>query len=100
MGWSGGTEIGQGVWDAVKQYIPEDKKREVAKDIVDTLESHDWDNVQEVPELYNLIKEPIDPDKFYKCWDCETLIPGKELLKGDEGSCPDCGSYDVEEETK
>ena len=34
MGWSGGTDIAQGVWKAVKKYIPEEKKKEVATKIV------------------------------------------------------------------
>ena len=54
MGWSGGTEIAQGVWNAVKDYIPDNKKPEVATEIVDVLEDQDWDNLYEVEELYEL----------------------------------------------
>lgn len=54
MGWAGGTDIAQGVWDAVKEYIPEEKKKDVAIEIVDVLENQDWDNLYEVDELYEL----------------------------------------------
>lgn len=54
MGWSGGTEIADGIWDIVREYIPEDKKKEVALGIIDVLTDQDWDCVQECEELYEL----------------------------------------------
>ena len=54
MGWSGGTSVAQGIWDAIKEYIPEEDRADVATEIVDILEDQDWDNLHEVEELYEL----------------------------------------------
>lgn len=54
MGWSGGTDVADGVWDAVRQYIPENKKKVVANKIIDVLEAQDWDNLYESDELYEV----------------------------------------------
>lgn len=54
MGWAGGTDIADGVWDSVKEYIPEDKKVLVANQIIEVLEDQDWDNLQESEELYEI----------------------------------------------
>lgn len=54
MGWSGGTEIADGVWSVVKEFIPEERKKEVANEIIDLLEDQDWDNLSESDELYEI----------------------------------------------
>jgi hypothetical protein len=54
MGWSGGTDVADGVWGAVKQYIPENKKSEVANKIINILEDMDWDCIEEAEELYEV----------------------------------------------
>lgn len=54
MGWSGGTDVADGVWNTVKQYIPESKKKEVANKIIDVLEDMDWDCIEECEELYEI----------------------------------------------
>jgi len=54
MGWSGGSEAADGVWESVKHYIPEAKKKEVANEIISVLEDQDWDTLNEVEELYEV----------------------------------------------
>lgn len=77
MGWAGGTDIAQGVWDAVKEYIPENKKAEVATEIVDVLEDHDWDNLYEVDELYELTgrkeKDEAEEAEWDRAWEEQNL---------------------------
>lgn len=77
MGWSGGRDIAQGVWDAVKEYIPENKKAEVATEIVDVLEDHDWDNLYEVDELYELTgrkeKDEAEEAEWDRAWEEQNL---------------------------
>ncbi len=43
MGWTGGTEIFDSVVEATINYIPENKQREVYKDVIGVLEGGDWD---------------------------------------------------------
>ena len=69
MGWAGGTDIAQGVWDAVKEYIPEEKKKDVAIEIVDVLENQDWDNLYEVDELYELTGRKAEDEAEEEEWD-------------------------------
>lgn len=54
MGWSGGTDVADGVWDAVKHYIPKAEKPKVANQIIEVLEDMDWDNLEESEELYEI----------------------------------------------
>jgi hypothetical protein len=52
MGWASGSELADGVWDAVKEHIPEEKKQEVALRIVNLFEGEDCDTLDECEDLY------------------------------------------------
>ncbi len=82
MGWSGGTDIAIGVWDSVREYIPYDKREEVANQIIDILTDQDWDCVEEAEQLVEDAKYPET------CWDC-----GDEFTRGTldvDGLCNNC----------
>lgn len=65
MGWSGGSEVAERVWDSVKIYIPDDKKKQVANEIIDTLEDQDWDCVDEAEELYEISGRKAEDEERY-----------------------------------
>ena len=77
MGWASGTDVADGVWEAVKEYIPDDKKKEVANNIIDVLEDQDWDNVQESEELYELsgrkAEDEAEEAEWEKSWEENNL---------------------------
>lgn len=77
MGWASGTDVADGVWEAVKEYIPDDKKKEVANSIIDVLEDQDWDNVQESEELYELsgrkAEDEAEEAEWEKSWEENNL---------------------------
>lgn len=82
MGWSGGTDIAIGVWDSVREYIPDDKREEVANQIIDILRDQDWNCVDEAEQL---VEDAKFPDT---CWDC-----GEEFERGtldEDGLCNNC----------
>lgn len=82
MGWSGGTEVAIGVWNSVREYIPEEKREEVANEIIDTLTDQDWDCVEEAEQLCKDAKYPET------CWEC-----GEEFVTGtlnNDGLCREC----------
>ena len=43
MGWASATPIVRKVWEAVREYIPEDKRVEVVKAVMQPFFDHDWD---------------------------------------------------------
>lgn len=64
MGWCSATEYVDSVWDSIKDYLPEDKKPEIARKIIKIFQAGDWDcehdssMVQEVihhPEIFFLV---------------------------------------------
>lgn len=69
MGWSGGTPIAQGIWDSVKNYIPEKYQPKVANEIIDILEDEDWDNLYEVDELYELSGRKAADEEEERKWE-------------------------------
>jgi len=44
MGWSRGSELAGEVWDLVRAYIPEKKRKEVSGKIMDMFEDADADD--------------------------------------------------------
>lgn len=43
MGWCSGSQLANEVWDEVKAFIPDEKQKDVAKEIVDIFSNHDAD---------------------------------------------------------
>lgn len=82
MGWFGGTEIAINVWDSVREYIPEEKRKEVANELIDTLQDQDWDCVEEAKQLC------IDAGYPLYCWDCDEEVPAGEL--DEDHLCKNC----------
>lgn len=52
MGWASGSEIAESVWLEVVDYIPADKRRGVAKRLVNVFEAYDCDTMSEAEELW------------------------------------------------
>lgn len=59
MGWAGGSEIANEMWGNLRFILPRMIRREVAKVIVDALESGDWDTQDEAPLLMADAGEPV-----------------------------------------
>ena len=61
MGWSGGTDIAQAVIKAIKPRVKDAKTRtKIYKDIIDALESADWDNQDEVIGLDDAFDKALE----------------------------------------
>lgn len=73
MGWASGTDVAIGVWDAVKEFIPESDKPKVANEIIDVLEDQDWDNVGEAEELYEISGRKAKQDAEDAEWERKHL---------------------------
>ena len=52
MGWASATPIVRQVWEAVREYIPEDKRVEVVKAVMQPFLDHDWDTEGEFASAY------------------------------------------------
>lgn len=62
MGWSGGSYVAEQVWDLIKDFIPKNKKKKVAREIIDIMEDQDCDTIDEAEELCEAAKREIDED--------------------------------------
>ena len=86
MGWAGGSLIANAVWDAVKDVLPEDRKRDVAQKIIAALDEGDWDTHDEAPEL-------MEAAGFYWCEGClEKKWDGPPKAETPDGDalCSEC----------
>lgn len=72
MGWASGSSIADSVWDAIKKYIPKDKKLEVAKDIVEIFENQDCDTMHET-QLWDIVKKKCPKCKGEGCIESDDL---------------------------
>ena len=54
MGWASGSELAEEIWDIVKKYIPKNKKKKVAKQLVEAFEDRDCDTMCEAEELFKV----------------------------------------------
>jgi hypothetical protein len=72
MGWCNGSEISIDVWDIVREYIPKDKRKELATEMLDLFTGYDADwycgdsNLEMDAEDYwgEEEEEEEDPDEF------------------------------------
>jgi len=66
MGWASGTEIMQGIIEAAQEHIPDDDERyKFYKKVVKTMQSHDWDTMDEClgeDDSYDELYEDLNPD--------------------------------------
>lgn len=51
MGWAGGSELAEDIWNLVGKYIPKKQQKRVAKKIVDLFEHQDCDTMDEAQRL-------------------------------------------------
>lgn len=51
MGWSGGSEVGDTIWNGIRGFIPEGNRQEAARIIIDALEDKDCDTMYECEQL-------------------------------------------------
>jgi len=56
MSWSTGADIAENLWEDIVEYIPENKKKIVAKKIINIFESYDCDTMCET-SLYEIAKK-------------------------------------------
>jgi len=81
MGWAAGSELGQSIWDKVREYIPEDERTDVAQFIYDAvcdLDADDWDGGSQLE---------IDAKIPLECWNCGEEHTADEL---EDGLCTKC----------
>ena len=52
MGWASATPIVRKVWEAVREYIPEDERVEAVKKVMRPFLNHDWDTEEEFASVY------------------------------------------------
>jgi hypothetical protein len=52
MGWAGGSGLAADIWDTVREYIPEEARKKVARKIVDLFENEDCDTMPEAELLW------------------------------------------------
>lgn len=79
MGWAAGSGLGEEIWEKVREYVPEDKREEVAKFIYDSvcdLDADDWDGQSQLE---------ADAGVTYSCWNCD------EEVKAGSEKCNGCG---------
>lgn len=48
MGWAGGSQILTDVWEIVREYIPEDERVDILKELMLIFESNDCDTLNEI----------------------------------------------------
>lgn len=51
MGWASGSEIGNEIWNPIRNFIAEGNRAEAAKIVIDALESRDCDTIHECEQL-------------------------------------------------
>ena len=81
MGWSAGASLGQEIYDKIREYIPEEKRQEVAKFIYDVVceqDADDWDGTSQLE---------IDGKVEMFCWRCDEELTADQL---EDGICKNC----------
>lgn len=81
MGWSAGSGLGQDIYGMVRDYIPEDKREEVAKFIYESvcdLDADDWDGTSQLE---------IDGKVEAYCYGCDEDTTADKL---EDGYCANC----------
>ena len=51
MGWSGGSEVGDSIWNGIRDFIPQENREQAARIVIDALESQDCDTIYECEKL-------------------------------------------------
>lgn len=78
MGWSGGSPLAWYIWDLVRQYIPLEKRREVALAIYDRFcdeDADDWDGTSQLEidaDINQTDEEDYDPIEDEEDYEAES----------------------------
>lgn len=59
MTWLNGADLAEQVWDVIKQHVPQDKQKIVAKELIKIFESYGCDTMTQT-EMARLIYKPCD----------------------------------------
>ena len=59
MGWASGEPIIFDVWEAVREYIPEEKRVEVIGKVMKSFFDHDWDTEDDFIDTYPEAQEAM-----------------------------------------
>lgn len=51
MGWASGSEVGDNIWDGIRDLIPEENRQEAARVVINALEDQDCDTIGECENL-------------------------------------------------
>lgn len=62
MGWASGSEVGDQIWDNIRELIPEEHREEAARVVIDALEDQDCDTIY---ECENLVKDANLEDVYW-----------------------------------
>lgn len=81
MGWASGSAFGVDFYDEIREYLPEDKREQIAKTLYDMLCDLDADAWEGDSNL------EIDAKIPQYCWDCDEEFQADEL---ENGLCKNC----------
>lgn len=68
MGWSAGSELGQNIYNKIREYIPEEDRKEVAAYIYDAvcdLDADDWDGTSQLEIDAGLENDPFYDEDYF-----------------------------------
>lgn len=85
MGWGNGVYVAEDIWVSIKKYVPEKYKQKVARIIVESVEAHDCDTIQDSEILTKACK-------FKECTECGYRLKDKSKTK----LCEDCSEANSE----
>lgn len=51
MGWGSGSELAEGLWDDLRPLIPKKHRKKAALAVIEAVENHDCDTIQECEQL-------------------------------------------------
>jgi hypothetical protein len=51
VGWAGGSEVGDQIWNNIRGFIPEGSREEAARIVINALEDQDCDTIYECEQL-------------------------------------------------
>lgn len=81
MGWSGGSELADDLWEVIKFHVPVNKRKRVAREIIKMFEDRDCDTMHETalwkfthrycPACNHNGDGNGKPWKMMKCKNCE-----------------------------
>jgi len=87
MGWASGSEIADATWNLVRDYIPEDKRKEIADKFVEVFEDHDCDTIDEAESL---VSDADNVQKNSSHMENVLFSPPAEESSNEDDQCEKC----------